>query len=116
MNTTVVRFLSIGMVLCGSMMQQPAYALSEYDRWVMVTNKTEYAVIGLYGSRVSVGTWESNIIPNKFIGAMRQLAVNFGDGSGSCLIDLRAVMSNGQELIHRGFDACTLNEWTLFQK
>ncbi len=115
---TIVRFFGtvIGGAVFAVIFQHSVYAGSPYDRLVVVTNKTEYGVMALYGSRASSTSWESNILTGRYIGPMRQLSVNFSDGSGACLIDLRADMSNGQKIEHRNFDACSLNEWTLYQQ
>ncbi|MEQ1509303.1 MAG: hypothetical protein ABL909_02745 [Sphingopyxis sp.] len=83
------------------------------DRNVTVVNGTSTTVRELYGSNVSRGTWEEDVLGANVLPSRQQIRINWDDNSCQCLFDFKAVLVDGTEIIRRRFNVCTETTWTI---
>ena len=68
---------------------------------------------GLYGSNVGSDSWEEDILGSDVLESGTSVNVNFDDGTGYCKYDLKAVFEDGDSVIKRGINVCTVGTWTI---
>jgi hypothetical protein len=92
------------LTMAGSILSQ---AQDSFDRHVLVINNTGYTVENLYASNVRNPFWpREDMFGWEEIPSGQSFVANIDDGSQYCLFDVKAVLSNGRELIHRNYNAC----------
>jgi hypothetical protein len=64
----------------------------------------------LYGSRTTTGEWEENIITQPLKSGSKRV-INFDDGTGSCMFDLRAVFRDNLTVHQWSFNVCREEYW-----
>lgn len=87
---------------------------SAQNRWVTVVNKSSYTVWVLYGTNTGNTSWGNDRLGGEIIRPGWEIRINFSDGSGACLFDLKAETKSGRNWTRMGADVCTLNTWTLY--
>jgi hypothetical protein len=65
------------------------------DRRVEMVNATNLTIMELYGSNRDAGTWEEDVLGSSVLAPQSSVVVNWNDGSGYCMFDVRAVFENG---------------------
>ncbi len=90
-----------------------AMPVSAQDRHVKVVNKTGVTMTGLYGSNVGSDSWEEDILGSDVLESGTSVNVNFDDGTGYCKYDLKAVFEDGDSVVKRGVNVCTVGTWTI---
>ena len=94
-----------------------AQSVDGLNRWVRINNQSGYlTVVTLHAvpSRIGSGAVASpDLIPASTIRPGDSLRINFDDGQGTCLYDLRATSQTpGRDWVVRNFNVCarsTLN-------
>ncbi len=90
---------------------------AQENRRVRIINRASSSIQYLYASNVDRRSWEEDIL-----GAWRVIApgyyrdVNIDDGSGHCLFDIKAVLSDGREAVGRNINVCTSTSWTVYDR
>lgn len=84
------------------------------NRTMGIVNNSNSIIIGLFGSNVGRATWEENILHGDLILPGEVQYINFYDGTGSCVFDLKAVFSNGVEIERDSVNVCKSTFWTLY--
>jgi hypothetical protein len=84
------------------------------NRVVKVVNETSRPIYHLYVSNVDTEYWGADqlglletIDPNHY------MKFNMDDGTGHCLYDIKAVVSDGKYAVRRHFNVCTGESWTI---
>ncbi|MBI1218387.1 MAG: hypothetical protein GC186_07545 [Rhodobacteraceae bacterium] len=90
-----------------------AFPAVAQDRHVKVVNKTGVTMVSLYGSNVGSDSWEEDILGGDELRSGQSVNVNFDDGTGYCKYDLKAVFADGDKVIKRGINVCTVGTWTI---
>jgi hypothetical protein len=89
----------------------PAHAQS---RVVEIINDASTPVYHLYVTNVGDSDWgPDQLSAFETIGSYHYRVFNMDDGSGYCLFDLRAVLSDGRVAIRRNFNVCAESSWTI---
>ena len=83
------------------------------NRRVVVRNDSSQSIYNFYASRVSVNSWEEDILGNRTIPPGHERTINVDDGTGYCHYDFRAVMADGQTIERRNVNVCTAEVWTI---
>jgi hypothetical protein len=94
------------------------YSNDGRNRWVRINNNGAGTVIEVYAvpshwnmrPPISSKDW----IPSATIGPRQSYSVNFDDGSGTCVYDLRATSDRpGWDWVEFNFDVCSRSNWDL---
>ena len=83
------------------------------DRNVTVVNQTVLTVRELYGSPATSPTWEEDVLGADVLPVGQSVRVDWDDDSCECVYDLKAVLSDGREVIARRFNVCTETSWRI---
>ena len=86
---------------------------SQENRRVRVINRASVSIYSLYASNVDRETWEEDVLGQSVIPPGGSRIVNIDDGTGHCMYDLKAVMSDGRQAIRRNLNVCTASSWTV---
>lgn len=78
-----------------------------------LVNDTGFGIVEFYGSADGDVSWEENILGGQTLATGTSLSVNFDNGSGVCVYDLRAVFDDGDESVVQDVDVCTQKSVTL---
>jgi hypothetical protein len=89
-----------------------AYAQSKdgRDRRVVIMNDRSSDMLRLYGSRTTTGEWEENIFTQPLKSGAKRV-INFDDGTGACLFDLRAVFRDNLTVHQWSINVCREEYW-----
>lgn len=101
--------LSLAAAIFAASYAVPALA---QDRRVTIVNDTGYTMVRFYGSNTGSTSWEEDILGEDMLPTGHSVAVNFDDASGYCKFDLRAVFEDGDEVVKRNVDVCTIGTFT----
>ena len=82
------------------------------NRNVIITNGTGQTIWRFYGSRVTTSSWEEDILGSSVLPAGNSININFDDGTGSCLFDMRAEFRDGSAKILNNVNVCTTSRVT----
>jgi hypothetical protein len=82
-------------VLASVLAAQP---LSAQELVFTISNNADAALVELYASPKSAGSWGSNIMGGQQLGSGEAAEVAIGDSAGQCDYDLRMVFSDGSTL------------------
>ncbi len=82
------------------------------DRRVRIINKTGYTIVRFYGSHTDARNWQEDILGNSVLPSGRQVTVNFDDGTGYCIFDLRAEFEDGDVVEEYGVNVCEIGSFT----
>lgn len=78
-----------------------------------VVNATSFGIVEFYGSADGDVSWEENILGGQTLASGASLSVDFDNGSGVCVYDLRAVFDDGDETVMQDVDICAQKSVTL---
>src|SRR5262245_241098 len=87
---------------------------SAENRWVRVCNNSGTTVRELYGSRASTNSWEEDVLHEKVLPARSCINVNWNDGTGACVFDIKAVFDNGRSpYVVYGVNICRVSDLSI---
>jgi hypothetical protein len=98
---------AVGLIACVI-----AVSANAADRNVDLINKASKSIKGLYASRVSVNSWQENIVKGDPIKPGETQTVDVDDGSGACKFDFKAVFTDGSEAVNENVDVCQVTSIT----
>lgn len=101
--------VAIGFVIVG--LALPASA-DNLNRRVEIINNTGYTIVAFYGSHIDTNSWEENIFHGKVLPSGNSVVVNFDDGTGYCVFDLRAEFEDGDVLEDSRINVCEIGAFT----
>lgn len=85
---------------------------SANDYHVEIVNKTGMALKHFYASVTSTDEWEEDILGRDILEDGESFTADIDDGSGKCLYDFKGVFENGQFLVQKKIDVCTVHTYT----
>jgi hypothetical protein len=83
------------------------------NRKVTVENLSSQSINYLYASPVTSTTWEEDLLGQAVIASATSKVANIDNGTNECNYDLKVVMANGKEYIHRGVNICAVGWWAV---
>ncbi len=102
--------VSFALGFAGLLVAAPAMA---QEAVFTLNNATAFGIVEFYGSADGDVSWEENILGGQTLAAGGNLSVNFDNGSGVCVYDLRAVFDDGDETVMQDVDVCSQKSVTL---
>lgn len=85
---------------------------SANDYQVEIVNKTGMALKHFYASVTATDDWEEDILGRDVLDDGDSFVANIDDGSGKCMYDFKGVFENGQFLVHKNIDVCSVHTYT----
>lgn len=82
------------------------------NRNVIITNATGRTIWRFYGSRVTTSSWEEDILGSTVLPNGDSVNINFDDGTGSCMFDMKAEFRDGSSKILNNVNVCTTTRVT----
>lgn len=90
----------------------PKHKLDGRDREVVFVNfETGVIIVALYAVNTRTEGWGENMIVGRQVLPQQVAFIEFEDGSGDCVFNLKAVTSDGKEYIRRRVDICRDQFW-----
>jgi hypothetical protein len=85
---------------------------SGLNRNVVITNATGQTIWRFYGSRVSTSSWEEDILGSSVLQNGGSVNIDFNDGTGACMFDMKAEFRDGSAKILNNVNVCTTTRVT----
>ena len=85
---------------------------SVQDRRVRVHNDTGVTLTHLYSTSSGQADWGGDILGSDVIGAGQSIIVDFDDGSGACIFEIRARFADGDVLEEYRINVCQVSDLT----
>ena len=82
------------------------------DRRVVISNATGRTIWRFYGSRSSTSSWEEDILGSRVLSNGTSININFDDGTGACIFDMKAEFRDGSSLVQPGVNVCSVTQVT----
>jgi len=82
------------------------------NRVVTIENATGQTIWRFYGSRASTSSWEEDILGSSVLSNGRSTNINFDDGTGACIFDMKAEFRNGGSQVLNNVNVCTATSVT----
>ena len=82
------------------------------NRWVTIQNATGQTIWRFYGSRVSTSSWEEDILGSSVLSNGSSVNINFDDGTGACMYDMKAEFQGGGSQVLNNVNVCTASSVT----
>ena len=82
------------------------------DRRVVISNATGQTIWRFYGSRTSTSSWEEDILGSNVLQNGSSVNINFDDGTGACMFDLKAEFRDGSSRVEPGVNVCAVSQVT----
>lgn len=77
------------------------------NRNVLIVNQTGRTIWRFYGSRISTNSWEEDILGSSVLSNGSSINIDFDDGTGSCLFDMKAEFQDGTSIVQNEVNVCT---------
>ena len=81
------------------------------DRNVRVINSTSTTMKMFFASNVDVKKWEEDILGDEILRPGESIGINIDDGTGHCVYDFRALLSDGSEIVKHDINVCRIGEF-----
>lgn len=82
------------------------------DRRVTVVNRTGVTMREFYASNTSRSDWEEDILGADMLRSGGSVRINIDDGSGACRFDVKAVFTDGDEVVQYNINVCSVSTIT----
>jgi hypothetical protein len=113
-HRSIFTLVMIACLMLGGLAAKASSNDSE-NRHVKVANEASSPILHLYISNVDEENWGPDQLGDyAIIGYDRYRIINMDDGTGHCLFDIKAVLSDGRYAVRRNFNVCTMNSWTVY--
>lgn len=83
------------------------------NRRVVIENLSTNAVNYLYASPVTSDDWEEDLLGDEVIASGTSRGAVIDNGTNECNYDMKIIMSDGKEYIHRSVDVCSVSWWII---
>lgn len=107
-----IRLLAVSLFAFCSLSFSAAQA---QNRHVLVINETSLTLTRFFASNIAQPGWQEDMLGLGVLGPGRYVDANIDDGSGYCHFDLKAVFSDGEEVIRYNVDVCSITSWTIHE-
>lgn len=78
------------------------------DREVQIVNNTGFTIVSFYGSHTDTNSWQEDVFGEHVLPSGDSVVVDFDDGTGYCIFDLRAEFEDGDVLEKFGVNVCEI--------
>jgi hypothetical protein len=82
------------------------------NRNVVIFNATGRTIWRFYGSRTSTSSWEEDILGSTVLSNGNSVSIDFNDGTGACMFDLKAEFRDGTSIVQSDVNVCTVSQVT----
>ena len=82
------------------------------NRNVVITNATGQTIWRFYGSRTTTSSWEEDILGSTVLSNGSSVNIDFNDGTGACLFDMKAEFRDGSSQVLSDVNVCTATQVT----
>ncbi|MGZ8362340.1 MAG: hypothetical protein ACXW3D_00640 [Caulobacteraceae bacterium] len=110
MTSSAARLIAAAVAVCAISAFGAANAAE--NRHVEIDNQTGHTIVEFYASNVDENDWEEDILGRDTLDSGESVDVNIDDGTGHCMYDFKAVFSDGDTLIKRNINVCTVETYT----
>jgi hypothetical protein len=87
---------------------------AQENRYVRIINRASSSIRYLYASNIDSDDWQEDLLgPFRIVTPNHYIDANIDDGTGHCLYDIKAVLSDGRVAVTRGLNVCTSGSWTV---
>ena len=107
---TRIAALALGAMLLLGTALSPAKA---YDRTMRIFNNSSYTVYHFYAANRDAQYWSGDILGEDVLQPGEYTDVDFDDGSGYCIFDLKATGKGGSPVWNKRINVCEQSYWTL---
>lgn len=83
------------------------------DRRIKLINESSSTIVEFHASNVGRNGFEEDILGKRIVGPGQSIVINLDDGSGYCKFDFLTVMRNGQKIVKRNIDVCTVETYRI---
>lgn len=105
--------LAAAVALGASGCVEPTYTSSSgLNRNVLIINNTGQTIWRFYGSRTSTNSWEEDILGSSILSNGSSVNIDFNDGTGACMFDLKAEFRNGGSIVQPNVNVCSVSSVT----
>lgn len=77
------------------------------NRNVLIVNQTGQTIWRFYGSRITTNSWEEDILGSTVLSNGESINIDFDDGTGSCVFDMKAEFRDGSSIVQNEVNVCT---------
>ena len=109
----MIKFATVGVATLFAAIALPGASASAMDRHILLVNNSHYVITEFHASNVGRTSWESDILGDDVLGAGEIARINLDDNSGYCRFDFLTVFADGERVIRRNVDACTIDRYTI---
>jgi len=89
-----------------------AAAADDLDRRVRIVNETGYTIVRFFASHTDAQSWQEDILGSDVLPSGSTVVINFDDGTGYCVFDLRAEFDDGDVLEKYDVNICEIGTFT----
>ncbi len=82
------------------------------NRNVVIANATGRTIWRFYGSRASTSSWEEDILGSRVLSSGSSVNIDFDDGTGACIFDMKAEFRDGTSIVQSGVNVCSVSRVT----
>lgn len=117
MKLAATRLLSLGLALASLFAvlapDNAAAQRDRYDRRMVIVNDSGRVIKALHATNTSVPVWGRDLLTTDIFPGQRHV-VDFGDGTGYCMFDFKAVLDNGRAVERYRVNVCDSVSWTIY--
>ncbi len=103
-----MRYLTLALLLVAG-----CATADRFDRRVTFHNNTGVILMMLYGSNVGTDDWQEDILGDDAIMPGESARVNFYDGTGYCLFDLKLIFADFDVLYKHDVNVCEITDMNI---
>ncbi len=89
-------------------------AADQYDRRIIIVNKSSFAIVEVYASNVGQSRWDYDMLRGGTLSSGDSIIADIDDGTGYCRYDLLAIMKDGTRVTEYNVNACVTEQWTIW--
>ncbi len=104
--------IGLGLAGCGGDQVSSGGTSVSLNRNVAIVNQTGNTIWRFYGSRTSTSSWEEDILGSSVLSNGEAINIDFDDGTGSCVFDMKAEFRDGSAIVQNGVNVCTATSVT----
>lgn len=106
-TAAVAAILGLGLAGCMETSNSNPTTQVSLNRNVLIVNQTGETIWRFYGSRVTTNSWEEDILGSSVLANGSSVNIDFDDGTGSCMFDMKAEFQDGRSIVQNGVNVCT---------
>ncbi|MBL1436269.1 MAG: hypothetical protein COB08_008735 [Rhodobacteraceae bacterium] len=83
------------------------------NRWMTIENTSNDTMTEFYASNDGQSSWGRDWLGRNVLYGGQNIELNFDDGSGYCTWDMKAIFSDGAEVLWNEVDVCVESTWSV---